>query len=145
MKRSARLQPIQNNMEAEMNDAAAEMGRARGNLQAAISKLEQLMQFKDEYQGRFKSRLTAGLAPARIRDFQSFLSRLDAAIDAQRREIKGCEQVVDVREQAWRALRARAKAIGAVVERYKTRELHDQLRQEQKDMDEFAMRRFQQH
>ena len=139
MTRADKLKPIHALMLEKETDAAQVMSQARTAVSGAEAKLVELISFRGEYQKRFNASMTNGLVPARIRDFQLFLQRLDLAIDEQRKQIENAKMHCQSCESEWLRLRSKSKAIETVVDRYKSRDEQEQLRREQKELDEFAM------
>src|SRR4051812_22341104 len=67
----------------QTDEAAKRLGHAIRACEDTEQKLALLMQYRDDYAGRFQSNLAAGLTAAQYRNFQLFMVKLDAAIDGQ--------------------------------------------------------------
>lgn len=70
------------------NDAATrKLGKLNHQEQSAQSRLAALQQYRRDYQQQFEETAKNGMSPADMRNFQSFIDRLDQAIHQQQQEI----------------------------------------------------------
>ena len=77
MTRSERLAPVQRVLGQTEQQRARDLGEARQRLAAAETKLQDLQQYRQDYERVFQQRATTGQTVMALRDFQVFLARLD--------------------------------------------------------------------
>jgi flagellar FliJ protein len=77
------LQPLVH-LAQQQNDAATKkLGQLNRQHQTAQEKLDALQQYRKDYQLKFQQEAKQGMAPADMKNFQDFISRLDQAIQQQ--------------------------------------------------------------
>ncbi len=110
MTKTFSLQPLVD-LSHHKNDAAAlKLGQLNQKQQAEQKKLETLLQFRRDYQNKFREATQSGMDQNGLRNFQSFLDRLDEAIQQQRGVIEQATQSFangrDELHQAQRAMKS---------------------------------------
>ncbi|MFA5371073.1 MAG: flagellar export protein FliJ [Sideroxydans sp.] len=76
------------NLAHQKNDTATrKLGKLNHQEQTAQSRLVALQQYRRDYQMQFEETAKNGMSPADMRNFQSFIDRLDQAIRQQQQEI----------------------------------------------------------
>ncbi|MCE1241888.1 flagellar export protein FliJ [Oryzomicrobium sp.] len=141
MAKAASLQPLIALMQERVDDATRILGTLVSAEQDAKSKLQLLMQYREEYVTRFRNASSNGLSLTSLRNYQSFIDRIDQAIAQQRATVTTSEQRTAEGQDAWLQQRNKLKAIDTL---YQQRQAGEQLREnkrEQKFQDEFAARR----
>jgi flagellar protein FliJ len=138
---SDRLKPVRRVAETRERDAARVLGEAQRQLQDQQAKLEQLLAFQQEYQGRFDTACRGGISAGQLQEYLSFLGRLQQAVAQQEQAVEKSRQASMERRRHWQAKHTRTQAIGKVMARLQEGEQQDQERREQKDTDERALRR----
>lgn len=138
--RIQRLMPAVMLAEKAEREAARVLGQCQQQLQGALNKLEELEQYRSEYQANWLESGRKGVTADWIQRYQRFLAQLDTAIVQQ-------QQVVSLRrshqEKAalqWRARQGRLEALRKVIERYRTEAAHKGALAEQKQLDELVAR-----
>ncbi|WP_024301856.1 flagellar export protein FliJ [Pseudogulbenkiania sp. MAI-1] len=127
----------------EKQEAAAErMRQAQARLTEALSRLEQLDAFRNEYRQRLQQSGERGMPVAQWQDFRRFISRLDEAMHSQQAEVDRCKQTFLLARQAWNNERKQLKAFETLIEREQARQAVLESKRQQKLSDEFATRRF---
>jgi flagellar protein FliJ len=121
--------------------ATAELQKLRARLQQAQDKRDQLQGYRGEYEASLAATLAQGLPADRLRDFQAFLAKLARAIEAQGAEVVRCRQAWEEEHQRWLQLRNREQALQVLRARHEHSESVRDARIEQKQQDEFALRR----
>lgn len=96
------------------------------------------MQYRDEYQTRFLDAARDGLGPEQWRNFRGFLEKLDFAIDQAREMVAQSHQRTTAGQQDWLQHRGQVKAFDALAQRHHARQIHAELRQDQKELDEHS-------
>jgi len=138
--RSRRMQPIADHAEQKEQAAVRVFVAAQDKLAAAQQQLEQLLAYREEYEERLRSSQHSGIGILRVRDFYSFLAKLDITIEQAYYEIDTCKQLCEKKKMLWLACRSRCQALNLVVEKYQLQEFKQLERAEQKEMDEHAQR-----
>lgn len=138
MKRSERMVPVQKVLDGAERDRARDMGAAQRNLGAAETRLQELQQYHMDYVRGFQQTARAGRNVMALRDFQSFLGRLEEAIRQQEQIVAQARQGVAGSTQLWRSAARKVKAVETVVDRWQVDEQRQENRREQKETDERA-------
>jgi flagellar FliJ protein len=137
--RRKRLEPVHElALEAE-RAAARRLAEAERDALDCQARLTQLETYEREYRVGLQRRVAEGIGAAGLRDFQSFLARLDQAVGQQRAVL---ERALTARESAreqWLALSARRRSVGKVLEQSETEDRRALERREQRELDERAM------
>ena len=140
MTRSERLAPVQRVLGQTEQQRARDLGEARQLLVAAETKLQDLQQYRQDYERVFQQRATTGQSVMALRDFQVFLARLDQAIQQQGQIAEAARGDVAGRTTRWQSAARQVKAVDSVVGRWQGEERRADDRREQKDTDERAQR-----
>jgi flagellar FliJ protein len=139
MKRSQRLNPVARVEKHRERDAAQLLGRHQSELNAMQARLEELLNYRADYQQRYSQFLGQGGGSAAIQEYRSFLNKLDRAIDHQQQLIAGGQQNVSSSRHNWMQKRTRLKAIDTLVDKLKVEEHKQEAKREQLDNDERAL------
>lgn len=142
MNRSTRLQPIVKLAHRSEKDAAQAAGDAQQKSQLEQKKLNDLIQYREEYIGDFQRKGRAGVSGAAMQQFQQFLSRLDDAIGQQHQRVNGAGVQVQQKNEQWQEKMTRSRALNNAVGGIKQQEQQLQDKREQKDADERTAQRF---
>ncbi|MGN6388862.1 MAG: flagellar export protein FliJ [Burkholderiaceae bacterium] len=124
----------------ESDDAAKRLGQAVRTGEEAEQKLALLVQYRDDYAARLQNGMGAGLPAADYRNYQSFIGKLDQAIDGQRRVVEQAQQRVGAERAAWQACERKRLSYGTLADRAQQREAVREQRRDQKQTDELAAR-----
>ncbi len=129
-KRSSKLVKIIALAEAEERRCGAATGEYRRQLEEQRARLNEL----DSYQRTYRDKPTGmtGLPAARLKDYQSFLDRLDRALDAQRQIVSDSEQKLEIHRRQWQAKRQRLQSLERALDRYRQEERQHAERQQQR-------------
>jgi len=139
-KRSERLQPVQKVAENREQDAAKAMGKASIHVEELEIRLTELIAFREEYARNFLSAGAAGMGVSRMREYQTFISRIDQAIAYQQTMIEQGKRAYAERQRVWRHLHSRVLAMDKLATRYRQQERAYAEQREQKETDERAQR-----
>lgn len=135
------MQPLLDLSNLRLDEAARQLGKLIAGEQEASQRLEMLVQYRDEYHGRFLAAAGNGLGPDAWRNYQHFLERLDQAIDQARQMMETSKQRTALGQQHWLDQRGKVKAFDTLAQRHQARVAHADYRNEQKQSDEHAARR----
>ena len=136
------LQTLIELSQTRLDEATRELGRLLASERADEQKLELLNTYRNEYQSRFVAAAQQGMGPEAWRNYQSFIGRLDEAVEHQSRIVNQAKGRSAAGQQAWMAERTKVKAYDKLHERIVTREAHREYRQEQKAADEHTVKNF---
>lgn len=134
------LQIVLELMQDRADEATQELARLIASERDAKNKLVLLQNYRDEYASKFQQAAQNGLTRREWHNYQSFLSRLDDAIEAQTRTVAQQVQHTAQGQSNWQAQRKKLKAFDTLSERHFASENSRAWRQEQKTQDEFAAR-----
>ncbi|MBD1553953.1 flagellar export protein FliJ [Pseudomonas typographi] len=138
--RAARLAPVIEMAEKVERNAAQRLGHLQGQLQIAQGKLQELEQFRANYQEQWIKNGTQGVSGQWLLNYQRFLTQLETAVGQQRRSLAWHENNLDSARKTWQDAYARACGLRKLVERYmaEARRLED--KREQRLLDELSQR-----
>lgn len=140
MKRTQKIAPVQRVFSTREQDRARELGLARQDVDAAQRKLTELRQYRDDYARGFEEQARGGCGAARLRDYQTFLARLDLALRQQEQIVLQARQKLETHNQRWQSAARSARALDTVVDRWQGEERRQDDRREQIQTDERAQR-----
>jgi flagellar FliJ protein len=129
MKRSKRLEPVGELADGEERECAVRVAGIQTRLDDAQRRANELKRYLVEYQSMFQQRGAAGIGVSDLRDYQTFLARLN---DAVRQQDGGVE---------WLEAAVRKTAVGKVIENARSEDRKVEERLSQKETDEHAQRR----
>jgi flagellar FliJ protein len=141
MTRSERMAPVQRVLGKTEQQRARDLADSRTRLAEAESKLQDLEQYRRDYQQTFQQRASAGQPVMQLRDFQVFLARLDQAIQQQKQIVEAGRGDVAGQTTRWQSAARQVKAVDSVVGRWQGEERREQDRRDQKETDERAQRK----
>jgi flagellar FliJ protein len=142
-KKSKRMQPILRVAEIKEKNAAAALGEAQTHLQMQTARLQELENYYSEYVARFHQSAQLGIAISKVHSFNSFLEKLNQAIEQQKQAVKSAEELLQQRRQLWLANRGQVKVYNNVITRFQDEEHRAEEKKHQKDLDEHAQQMFQ--
>jgi flagellar protein FliJ len=134
------LETVRQLAQRRTEDAAVELQRHSTLLRAAEDKLKQLQGYRDEYRTAKARAMVQGMAMGRLREFETFLARIEEAIAAQTVEVQRVQVAWEAARLRWLEQHKREKAMDALAERHAAQELQRELRQDRKSQDEFSAR-----
>jgi flagellar FliJ protein len=138
MKRSERMEPVQQVLEGTEQARARELTEGQKRLAAAAPKLTELSAYHGEYLRAYRQRAEAGTGITRLRDFQAFLARLEQAMSQQEKVVATAREAVTAQRRNWQGAARQVKAVESVVDRWRRDEVKAGERRDQKETDERA-------
>jgi flagellar FliJ protein len=142
MAQGFRLQPLLDRAQEEMEEATRRLGELVAEVQSQQQKLEMLFGYHREYQNKLNDAMRLGIQPDVWRNYSAFLSRLEQAINEQKRQVNQAEQNANNGQSYWVEQRNRVKAFEALGQRHNMIVQKKEAKQEQKAADEHAAKRF---
>lgn len=140
MKREQRLGLYRQSLQTGEREAATRLQGADAKLAEARSRLGQLAQYKGDYENSFGSRVALGMSGRALLDFQAFIARLADAIRQQETVVAQLELERVQLQHKLREVAVQNRAVGAVVERWRSEDRQTENRREQRDIDERGQR-----
>lgn len=138
MRKSQRIDVYRKTLSEARDHRAARLQEINQRLELARRRLAELHAYRNEYSKGFSQSMVRGLGTAAIVDYQSFLCRLDSAIDSQHELIRRTEQEQEYSAQQLRDVAVQHEAVRAVIDRWEAEERRTQQRHDQKIADERA-------
>lgn len=142
MSKAFQLQPLLDLSNLRLDEATRLLGKLIAGEQEASQRFEMLIQYRDEYQARFLAAAGNGLGPDTWRNYQHFLGRLDQAIEQAGAMVAASKQRTAAGQKNWLDKQGKVKAFDTLAQRHQARLLYAETRQEQKQSDEHAARRY---
>jgi len=134
------LQPLVH-LAKQKNDAATrKLGLLNQQQQSAQGKLDTLQQFRKDYQNQFQAAAKNGMDQHDLRNFQSFINRLDEAITQQRTVIEQAQRSVQTGRSELSEAQRRMKSFDTLAQRHVAAERRLEDKAEQKIQDEHSGR-----
>src|SRR4051812_14263292 len=138
MKRSDRLDVVQQVTSRNERERAERVGVAERHLVEMQQKLVALEKYRTEYESGFKTRAGAGVDVVGMRDFQTFLAKLGEALIQQRELVTLAQRALENERSNWREAAQRAHVVDTLAERWQSEELRAATRRDQNESDELS-------
>ncbi|WP_426780860.1 flagellar export protein FliJ [Pseudomonas syringae] len=138
--RAARLAPVVEMAEAAERSAAQRLGHFQGQVNLANNKLQELDQFRHDYQQQWLQRGSSGVSGQWLLGYQRFLSQLDVAVAQQYKSLEWHKVNLDKARGAWQEAYARVEGLRKLVQRYMDEACKLEDKREQKLLDELSQR-----
>lgn len=140
MTRARRLEPVHAIAHDTERTCAVRVGAAERKLHEAQGREQDLRRYRDEYRAAFETRAKRGLDARNLREYQAFIAKLGAAIDAQQALLQQLDRECDRERADLGVAITRRMALGKIIERINTEERTMDERRNQRDSDERAQR-----
>ena len=121
MKRSERLDVVQQAAARTERERAERVGAAERHLAEMQQKLTALEKYRGEYESGFAGQAGAGLDVVGMRDFQTFLATLGEAMVQQREQVAMARKGIDAERSTWREAAQRAHVVETLAGRWSGR------------------------
>lgn len=139
-KRAQRLSPVIDMAQTTEREALGKLRQYQAALQHAQQQLQNLQQYRDDYQQQWINKGQTGVSGQWLMNYQRFLSQLEVAIEQQQKSLAWHENNVSVSQAAWQQAYARLEGLRKLVQRYLEEAQKTADKQEQKLLDEMAQR-----
>jgi flagellar FliJ protein len=137
MKQSKRMQPVAEMAQQQADTAVKNVAECNRRYTDTQKQLNELLSYRDDYANGLRHK---GLKANQIKDYGLFMGRLNQAIEQQQAVLNNAGRSLAASKQVCSEKQQRAKTIDSVVSRYQQVERREQLRREQCDSDEHALR-----
>ena len=138
MKRSERLDVVQQAAARTERERAERVGVAERHLAEMEQKLQALEKYRGEYEAGFATRAGGGVDVIGMRDFQTFLARLGEALVQQRELVALARKALDAERSNWREAAQRQHVVETLAERWQGEETRAENRRDQNESDELS-------
>lgn len=126
--------------ENEVENAAKNLGRTIKARDDANEQLNLLHQYRGDYVIRFQTNAQKGLNVTQFTNFQSFIGKLDQAIEGQKKIVADAEYKIDIAKKAWQECEKKRLSYKTLNDRNAAAELKKENKRDQKQTDERAGR-----
>jgi len=140
MKKSQRLNVIvELNARNEQTSLKA-LGAVQQQKQAAETQLENLKQYRQDYELKYQSIAKVGLNIKQLLEFKAFMSKLDQALAEQEQVVASVGKQLIVSRKKWEQQHQKTKSLQKVCEAAIKDELKVEEKREQNEQDDRATR-----
>lgn len=125
----------------QLDDTTSRLGKVQQDYTRAVTQLEQLEAYEQEYQQNLQSNIVSrGISVVDWVNQQSFIDSLGKVVRQHEGHVTHCKQSVDLTLSSWRSDKQRLNAFDTLKSRAESVRTLKENRLEQKMMDEFAQR-----
>lgn len=136
------LQPLLELSNLRLDAAARELGALIAGEQEASTRLNQLVQYREEYLARFLAAAKNGISRGEWTNYSNFLARIDDAIIPAALSVAHTQQKTLAGQQNWMGKHGRVRAFDTLADRHHSDVVAQEQRAEQKSSDEHGARRY---
>lgn len=111
MKKSQRLQAITHLHARQEQDAMQAMGRSQRKLLDTQQQLDNLNQYRQEYNAKLQAQQQRGMNINQLLEFRAFAEKLDKAIEAQQDVVQSAERELQRMRKQWEECHQRTKSL----------------------------------
>ncbi len=141
MKKSQRIKVIIDLNANNEKKALQELGTTQIKKQELQTQLENLQQYRQEYQDQYQSVGKAGVNISQLLEFRSFISKLDQAIEDQSIAVTDMENEVTLVRKTWEKQHQKTKSLQKVCDSALSEEIKIINKAEQNELDDRACRK----
>lgn len=138
MKKSERLTPLLKLEKNREQEQVRALGEARSAVAVQAEKLQQLVDYRSEYESMVSQEGTQGITATRLQGYHQFLNRLSTAIMQQEEQLQLARQQESFSQNQWFQQRGAVKRMDNLIERNVQQERQEEDKREQKMLDEQA-------
>lgn len=142
MSRSKRLEIVEKLAKQREDQAAQALAQVRNQLESEHARLEELLQYRQEYLSYLDQQGSTGISMQQWRRTQGFIDQLASLAQRQQQTIVSWQQREQQVLEKWRELYQRRKNIAQFVEKISIEEAVAADKKEQKLIDELISQRF---
>ena len=138
MSTSFPLQPVMDLARNGVDAATARLGQAMQALMDADRKLKTLLEYRDEYQAKFRDSVATGIDSGGWHNFHLFLGKLEAGIESARAHADAARETARQAQAQWQEQQRKLKAYGVLADRHEREQQTIAARREQRETDDRA-------
>jgi flagellar protein FliJ len=124
----------------QVDEATEALAKAMKVFEEAKSKYELLLEYRQDYVKNLNQSLAIGMGAETYQNFQSFFNKLDQAVNGQVELVKLADHQLKIQKQLWQESQRKKLSYQVLLKRSDKRVEKLAIKQDQKAMDEFAMR-----
>ncbi len=128
--------------ERDTEEAAKYLGKTIRAHEDSEKQLALLSQYREDYINRFQNSAAQGLSIAQYSNFQSFINKLDTAVDGQKKIVADALNRIKMARNQWQEHEKKRLSYGILDKRAKVSAQKKEAKQDQKQTDEHAARAF---
>jgi flagellar FliJ protein len=132
------LQPVMDLARSGADAATVRLGQAMQTLMDADRKLKTLLDYREEYQARFRDSVANGIDSGGWRNFQLFLAKLENGIESARAQADAARESARQAQLQWQENQRKLKAYGVLADRHEREQQSIAARREQRETDDRA-------
>lgn len=141
MKKSQRLKIIVDLNATDEKKALETLGKAQRKKNHLQVKLDELLQYQQDYKQKFQAVSETGVNITQLLDFRAFISKLEIAIDGQKKAVIELEEEVAFVRKSWERKHQKTKSLQKVCDTAIEEEVKIEDKREQKEQDDQASSR----
>lgn len=138
MKREDRIKSYRSTIEKNETECKTRYRAAESRLAEATQRLNDLQNYRAEYERGLGDRVAAGISGPALFDFHAFIARLGDAIRQQQDIVNRCDLEREQQRSRLRDAAVQVRTVSAVVDRWRAEDRNSDNRREQRDIDERA-------
>ncbi len=124
----------------DSEEAAKRLGKTIHAHLEAEKQLSLLLQYREDYLQRFQDGAAKGISAAQYNNFQTFIGKLDYAVDGQKQLVKDAENKINLSRVHWQESEKKRLSYDTLKNRAQATLQKKESKQDQKQMDEHAAR-----
>ncbi len=132
------LQPLLDLAQVKNDHAAKRLADIQNLAKTADERLTLLLQYRAEYQTKFRETVRQGLDSNGWRNFHQFMDQLDGAVAQQRLIVAQTQDRIHAAKREWQDKRRELKSYSTLAERHVKAEKQASDKREQKEFDALA-------
>jgi flagellar FliJ protein len=140
MKKSQRLKIIVDLNATDEKKALEALGKAQRKKKQLQAKLAELQQYQQDYKIKFQAISETGVNINQLLEFRAFISKLELAIDGQKKAVLELEEEVSFVRKTWERKHQKTKSLQKVCDTALEEEVKIEDKREQKEQDDQASR-----
>lgn len=122
------------------DELAKQLGENLKAAKISEDKMTILLQYRQDYVSRLEVSMQRGIAPAAYRNFTLFISRLDDAIEMQKKDLSSKTTVIQNTKSKWQNSEKKRLSYSTLSNRSIAIAVKNELKRDQKESDEQASR-----
>ena len=131
-----KLYPVIKVTDKKERSAALAIAESKRTLDENISRLNNLNVYLNEYMGKFRAVSEQGLSAHQMQEYRIFLDNLESAVNQQRHLVTMHQESYEKNKKLWYSARRKVKALGVVIARHEQKEQQENMRRDQKELDD---------
>ena len=140
MAQSSTITLLKELAEKSTDGAAIKLGNAIRHCEDLEKKLSLLKKYREDYSLKMQTELKAGRDMQHIRNFQTFLGKIDDAIHGQQQLVKDAMQRVVTEKKHWQEQEKKRMSYSTLEERAEKAAIQKEAKRDQLQSDEHAAR-----